>query len=76
MHKKRIQILSFLTVAIAGVLVCAGSAFADNEETKDHLQKIAIEQIYQDQKIQLAEDQRQNAEDQVREDNAVPPTNN
>jgi len=76
MNNDRLRILNFLTVAIAGFLISAGSALANNEETNERSQKIAIETIYQDQKIQLAEEQRQNTENQVREDNAVPPSNN
>jgi len=63
--KKWIRILKFSTLAIAGFLACAGSARADNEETNERSQKIAVEPIYQDK--------RQNAEDQVREENALPP---
>ncbi len=76
MDKKRIFMPLFLFVAMAVLLTCTESVFADNEEATEEAQEKAIQQVYQDQKEQFVEDQRQDAQDQVREDIVAPPSEN
>jgi|GEM_PF-5223712 len=71
MKKKSTVISRLLIVAMFGFMACISTAYAD-EGQEEKAVKEAIEQAYEDQEQQNAEDLRQITEVQIREDAAAP----